>query len=109
MATDIINQIDFDKLSWPIYVRNWNDSDINQLIELCTDPGFLSLLGLHGSTVFIYNRTHQIIHLENKFNKKYKSWRCFIGHWWNRTGTNKMASRSMNTCMRCGSYKAGPE
>jgi len=31
------------------------------------------------------------------------------GHIWDKTGTSRLASRSMNKCIYCGIEKAGPD
>lgn len=36
---------------------------------------------------------------------------CFIiyGHIWDKTGCSSQASRTMNTCKKCGKVVAGPD
>ena len=33
----------------------------------------------------------------------------YTGHFWDKTLSNKMMSRTMNRCINCGLYKAGPD
>lgn len=33
----------------------------------------------------------------------------FYGHSWDKTGSSKMMTRSMNTCEICGKVEAGPD
>lgn len=46
-----------------------------------------------------------------KDSERFGSLKCWLktGHKWDKTGTSRMMSRSMNTCVHCGMYEAGPD
>lgn len=92
-----IEEIDFENIRWPVNIYGWTDEEIYILMRAISDLGISDSPILNGNYVYI---------------RKHRKWsfKCLIfGHIWDRTLSKQMASRSMNTCMRCGFYEAGPE
>jgi len=42
---------------------------------------------------------------------RFRRFWCWLltGHRWDKTDSNRMASRSMNRCLYCNTYLAGPD